>query len=443
MRINTHNVHKLLTTTHRPVTGNLLPIVNAMHMKRTAILALAKKHPTPFYLIDTEALQQSITEFHDAFIKKIPNMHAFYAVKSNYHPYILKHVVRARFGLDVSSGRELALALPHKPSRILFSGPGKTTTELALALKHHESVTVHIDSFGELHRLGALAKKHEKVIRAGIRIFTPFHGSVKKFGIPIEDLHHFFITAKRYPHIQLEGIQSHLSWSHEPEKYTGVVELIGKEVAKWRPSLRASLRFIDLGGGFYPNCTEGYYPGRGHYPWMVSKENLVCMADTVYGTTTKFPHKYYMTAMPSLSFYAQTIASAIQQHITPLLPDCEYFFEPGRIICSSAMHIVLRIIDIKKFRQAITDGGMNMMGWEFGQHFYSPLVNCTHPARKEIPYTIHGSLCTPRDVWGQYMYATRVAEGDVIVVPHQGAYRYALRQEFIKPIPPVYLLKAR
>ncbi|MBI4281530.1 alanine racemase [Candidatus Uhrbacteria bacterium] len=442
MRTNTDNVHKLLVATHRPITGNLLPIVEAMHAKRTAILALAQQHRTPFYVIDTEALKQSIADFHTAFAKSIPNMQTFYAVKSNHHPYLLQHVVRAGFGLDVSSGRELALALPHKPSRILFSGPGKTTAELALALAHHTRVTVHMDSFGELRRLGALAKKHKKIIRAGIRIFTHFHDPVKKFGIPIEDLHRFFITAKRYPSIQLEGIQSHLSWSHAPEKYAGVVALIRKEIGTWKPALRSSIQVIDLGGGFYPNRTEGYYPGRGHYPWMMSKENLIWMADVAYGTATRFPHKYYLTAMPSLASYAKTIAHALKKNIAPLLPDCAYFFEPGRIICSSAMHIVLRIVDVKKFRQAITDGGINMTGWEFGQHFYTPLVNCTHPARKEIPYTIHGSLCTPRDVWGRYVYATRLAEGDVIVAPHQGAYRYALQQEFIKPIPPVYLLKA-
>jgi len=89
--------------------GNLANVVQATLPKRSAILALAKKYPTPFYAFDTKATNQGIREFKKVFTQAIPNLEIFYAVKSNPHAYLLEAVVQNGLGLDVSSGRELKL----------------------------------------------------------------------------------------------------------------------------------------------------------------------------------------------------------------------------------------------------------------------------------------------------------------------------------------------
>ena len=68
---------------------------------------------------------------------------------------------------------------------------------------------------------------------------------------------------------------------------------------------------------------------------------------------------------------------------------------------------------------------------------YSPVFNLTRPSLKEKPCHILGSLCTPHDVWGFSYFGEDIQPGDILMIPTQGAYTYSLRQNFIKPVPPV------
>ena len=418
----------------------LVPLVDKALKKKQAILKLTRKYKTPFYLFDEEALDESIDEFMSGFSKHL-NGRPYYAVKSNYHPLILKRVVQKGMGLDVSSGRELRLAIKAKAKYIVFSGPGKTDEELKLALKYRKKVIIHVDNFNELKRLGAITNKLHKKITIGVRFFTPYHLG-NKFGIPIEDVHIFWKEAKKYPFIKLRGLQSHFSWSKDSEKYGKMLSLLADHLkTHFKPKERDEINFIDLGGGYYPKEIDGVYPWTGRYPATMHAGTLAKFANSEFGIKTEFSEPYYIVDSKTPEEYAKLIQSSIKKHLS-FLKNCIYYAEPGRMICYSAMHIVVRIVDIKKFNVAITDGGLNAMGWEFGEYFYLPMINLTHPARKELPFTLYGSLCTPRDVWGYYCFASQMKSGDVILIPNQGAYRYTLAQEFIKEIPPVYKLRA-
>jgi diaminopimelate decarboxylase len=100
----------------------------------------------------------------------------------------------------------------------------------------------------------------------------------------------------------------------------------------------------------------------------------------------------------------------------------------------------MKIADVKD-NIIITDGGINAAGWEFGQHFYFPIINLTHPNLKEKNFRIYGSLCTPRDFWGYYIFAKKNEVSDIIAIPNYGAYKFTLAQEFIRPIPGTYTLR--
>ena len=104
------------------------------------------------------------------------------------------------------------------------------------------------------------------------------------------------------------------------------------------------------------------------------------------------------------------------------------------------MHLVLKVVDVKSPDLVITDGGTNAVGWERFEHDYFPVINLTQPGLTEHPCLVLGSLCTPHDVWGFSYHGYGIAEGDVLLVPDQGAYTYSLRQEFIKPLPGTAIL---
>ncbi len=436
---STANVLKVMQREPEGIKMTLTSVYEEAVRKKERILTLLKSKKTPFYLLDEDALDKSINAFLHGFSKNITGR-PYYAVKSNYHPLILKRVVEKDMGLDVSSGRELKLAIKAKAKYIVFSGPGKTDDELKLALKYRTKVIVHVDNFNELRRLAALCKKAKKKMTIGVRFFTEYHLG-NKFGIPLDDLREFWNEAKKHPYIELRGLQSHFSWSKDSEKYGKMIKLLSDELKKnFTQKELDEIHFIDLGGGYYPKQVDGVYPWTSRYPSHLNAATFSKAANTEFGIKSEFSDKYYIVDSKTPEEYAHLIGTAVKEHLG-FLKNCVYYAEPGRIICYSSMHFVMSIVDIKKFSVGITDGGINAMGWEFGEHFYMPMVNLSHPAKSEITFTLYGSLCTPRDIWGYYCFAEKMESGDVILIPNQGAYRYSLAQEFIKEIPPVYVLK--
>lgn len=428
---------KIVETPTSDVSGNFLHVVDAMHKKSRAFQEIVKKHGAPCYVIDNEELLTSITNFKKEFLAHIPRAEFFYALKTNPHPYILKRVIEAGYGLDVASSRELDLGLAVQSRKFVFSGPGKTADQLRSALKTSASIAINIDSFGELERLGMLASRLKKHVYAGVRIHTSTHGDWQKFGIDLIDLKKFWNKAKQYSYITLAGIHSHTSLNEDATTYVDTIRALAKYLADnfTKKEIR-DIAFVDLGGGFYPSKTDGYYP------WVTPAGEIAQIAHAQTSESPPFIHPYYRIDAIPIKSYARNIGKAVKKYLAPML-DCTYYFEPGRIISSTAMHILLSVVDVKSPRCAILDGGNNMIGWERLSYDYFPVINLTHPSKKEHACELFGSLCMSGkyDTWGHYYYGSRLAEGDVLVVPYQGHLTYALAQNFIHPIPPVYIMK--
>ena len=427
-------IARLLDEEHVYPTGRLDHVAEQILEKRSAILDVAATRPTPFYLFDEQGFAQALDGFAGAFGEHIAGHRPFYAVKSNHHPLVVEAAVRRGFGLDVSSGRELAQALAGEPCPILFSGPAKSVADLELSLVHADRTTINLDSFRELERLGELTARQGRSIRAGVRVSTDHHGAWSKFGIPLADLPRFWRAARAYPGVSLEGIQFHLSWNRDAQPYEAILADLGAALARdLTAEERAGIAFIDIGGGYRPHRLEGYFPG--DHPLGA----LIQAADAHYGEESAFVDPYYIKPSIPVPDYARAIGAAIDRHLRPQL-SCAYYSEPGRVVSTFAMHIVLRVVDKKSDELVIVDGGINMVGWEKYLATYCPVVNLTRPARSEIRVRLGGSLCDCEDVWGFHLYGEGVEEGDVLVVPFQGAYGFSTAQEFIRPVPAVYPL---
>lgn len=416
-----------------PETGGLTHVRDLALDRRDALLALAERHPTPFYAFDRAGLRASLQHFSRAFAK-LPRHQPFYAVKSNPHPLVLEEAVRQGYGLDVSSARELTAALAHPACPIVFSGPAKTAADLDLALRHADRVTVQLDSFRELERLGAAAARAGREVRAGVRVSTDPRSDWSKFGVPLDELPAFFHAAARVPLVKLCGLQSHLSWNRDPSPYRRAIEAIG---ACLRDGLtaqeRAGLEFLDLGGGYKPHRTEGYFPS--DHPLGA----VVRTANDEAGVATRFAAPWFLKASVPLEAYADAIAESVALHVTPLV-DCAIYTEPGRVVSTPSMHLVMRVVDRKSDELVIVDGGIHMVGWERFLAIYLPVVNLTRPAATELEVRLGGSLCDCEDVLGDRCYAAAMQEDDVIVIPLQGAYGFTSAQNFIRDVPAVHEL---
>ena len=397
--------------------GNeLYHVVSSVLKNKRGILNLASKHKTPFYVFDQKALNNSINLFLNSFKKELPSFRAYYAMKINHHPFIIKYAVEKGLGLDVGSPREIDMAIEAGCKDILYFSPGKTEDDLKHAIKYSSVITINMDSFSELDKLGRLTNHLKTKIKAGIRVHTNLSGDWKKYGIHITDLKKFWEKAEKYPFIDLSGIHFHMSRNKDAYFYENTIKELGTYLKnKIKTDDLRKIKYIDFGGGFEVYESEG----------IIQK--------------TKQGHDYLVRDAIKIEAYAKKISTAIRTHLSPIL-DITYYSEPGRIICNDSMFVVLSVVDKKDDNNVVLDGGVNMVGWQRFEYEYFPLVNISNSSKKEIECNMWGNLCTTWDIWGYRCYSKKIREGDFIVVPNQGALTYSLAQNFIQPIPLVYEL---
>lgn len=94
-----------------------------------------------------------------------------YAVKANPNLALLNLFYKLGAGFDVVSGGEIArcLAAGVDPSKIIFSGCGKTVEELTVAVKA-DVQCINVESWEELDRIEAVASRHNKMQNISIRV---------------------------------------------------------------------------------------------------------------------------------------------------------------------------------------------------------------------------------------------------------------------------------
>jgi len=396
--------------------------------QKETYLALAQKYGSPLWILDASVLREKAKKFSQAFNPYFDQTSYYYAIKSNNHPEVAATLLESGFGLDVSSGIELKAAFNLNADDIIFSGPGKTDEELNLVIQHRDRVTLLLDSFGELDRLSALlsGSNLSSSVRVGIRLTTNPNGLWRKFGIVPEMLPEFWKKVKALPYINFLGLQFHSSWNLTPDRQVEFINLLGQTLSQMPQDFNSSIKFIDIGGGYWPEEGE----------WLHSQDT---MGEPSAEGVTKSEnhchcHSHYRIPGTPIEVFAKTLFDAINTHLFPFV-NCRICFEPGRWICHSSMHLLLSVIDKKGHDLVITDAGTNVIGWERFETDYFPVLNLSRSELSEKPCHILGSLCTPHDVFGYAYFGEDIKVGDCLMIPCQGAYTYSLGQNFIKGFP--------
>ena len=125
------------------------------------ISSLGRKYRTPVYCYSFKKIKDNVLSFKNHF--KNINPLICYAVKANANLNILKEIKNLNLGADVVSMGELIKALKSgiNPKKIVFSGVGKTPTEIRYAINKN-ILLINTESKSEILEIEKIAKAKKK-----------------------------------------------------------------------------------------------------------------------------------------------------------------------------------------------------------------------------------------------------------------------------------------
>jgi diaminopimelate decarboxylase len=365
-----------------------------LHAEAVNLVEVAAAVGTPFYCYSTATL----TRHYEVFAGAFADVDALvcYAMKANSNQAVVKTLAALGAGADVVSGGELARARRAgiAPDKIMFSGIGKTASELALAVDEG-ILCVNVESEAELDLLSAIAAGKGRTARISVRVNPDVDAkthakiatgkSENKFGIPISRAREVYARAAKLPGLEVTGVDMHIgSQITELAPFDDAFALLSDFVRVLRADGHA-IRHIDLGGGL------------------------------------GIPYREDNEPPPHPEAYAGLVKRATRDL------GCTLIFEPGRLIVGNAGILVTRVIYLKRGEAktfVIVDAGMNdlIRPTLYEAHHDIRPVREPRPRAERIVADLVGPVCESGDFLaiGRDMPAPQ--SGDLIAVMTAGAY---------------------
>jgi diaminopimelate decarboxylase len=365
-----------------------------LHAEAVSLIDLARTVGTPFYCYSTATLERHYRVFSEAVAGE--KVLVCYAMKANSNQAVLRTLAKLGAGADVVSGGELkrALAAGIPPGKILFSGVGKTETELRAALAAN-ILCINVESEPELELLSRLAAETGRTARISVRVNPDVDAgthhkistgrSENKFGIPLSRAREVYAHAARLPGIEVTGTDVHIG-----SQITDLsrMETAFRILSEFVQALRAdghTISHVDLGGGL-------------GIPYYLDRE-----------------------APPAPDAYAEMV-----KRVTHNL-GCTLIFEPGRMIVGNAGILVTRVIYVKHGEAknfVIIDAAMNDLirpTLYEAHHDIVPLVQATRDARTIVADVV-GPVCESGDYLALDRTMPEPKAGDLLAIMTAGAY---------------------
>ncbi len=368
---------------------------------------IEKKFGTPFYSYSYSKLKENINNFKKSFRSFSPLI--CFAVKSNTNVNIIREIRKFGLGADVVSIGELMMALKAgvNPNKIVFSGVGKTYSEISYAIGK-KILLINAESLSEIKVINKIAKLKNKKINVGVRLNPNTDAKTlsqistgkkeNKFGVNKNTFYEIVDYCKNSKHINLKCLSVHIGsqiLDHKP--YEKMLKIVSNILNK----IDHKFEFIDLGGG---------------------------MGITYSDKNKKLNYKKYNSA----------ILRFLRKHKVKII------FEPGRSIIGNTGTLVAKVIYIKdsgskKF--IILDAAMNdlMRPALYGaSHRTLPVIKSYKKSKK--PYEFVGPICESTDKFITLKGFQKLNEKDLIAICDVGAYGMSLSSNYNLRPKPVELL---
>lgn len=386
-----------------------------LHMDAVALSDVAAKFGTPLYCYSASRIEENFNAYKKALSGVTKNFTICYACKANSNQAVLRLLQKQGAGADIVSGGELHRALSAKidPSKIVYSGVGKSEEELVVAIKRG-IFQINVESAPELELISKIAKRLKKTVNVSIRVNPDVdaktHAKIttgkkeNKFGIDIADAPALYARAKKLPGINACGVAVHIgsqltSLGPFRAAYQRVAELI-KLLRKQGHNITRA----DLGGGL--------------------------------GIT------YKNEVPPDLKKYAQIIGEII----VPL--KVHVVLEPGRYIVGDAGVLLSRVVSVKhghKKKFLILDAAMNdLIRPALYDAYHAVLPLKKDASRKPVSYDVVGPVCETGDTFHTNEMLPELQPGDYVAIMTSGAYGAVMSSNYnTRPLAAEAVVKGR
>ena len=381
---------------------------NNYFIENISLDKLAIKYSTPLYCYSYNKLKSNIINFFTYFKKFSPLV--CFAIKSNTNLNLIKEIKNFGLGADVVSKGELMLALKAgiNKKKIVFSGVGKTESELKFAIEK-KILLINSESESEIKIIEKIAKKKNVVVNIGIRLNPNTDANTlkqistgkkeNKFGVDEKTFLKLVSVLRTSKNIKLKCLSVHIGsqiTDHKP--YEKMLKAVDKIINK----AKFNFEYIDLGGG---------------------------MGISYEKNQKKLDYKKYKSA----------IEKFLRKNNSKLI------FEPGRSIIGNTAILISRVIYLKETSKkifVILDAGMNDMmrpALYGAKHQILPAFKNKKKSKKS--YEFVGPICETTDKFLSVSNFNKLKERDLIFISDVGAYGSSLSSNYnIRPKPSEILI---
>jgi diaminopimelate decarboxylase len=358
---------------------------------------LAAAQGTPSYVYSRATLERHWLAFDQA-LDDHPHL-VCYAVKANSNLAVLSLLARLGSGFDIVSGGELARVrrAGGDPGRIVFSGVGKTSSEMEQALEAGIRC-FNVESSAELARLDQVAAAHGVRAPVSVRVNPDVDARThpyistglkeNKFGISVDTALSVYRQAAESVNLRIEGIDCHIG--SQLTEITPFVDALDRvlQLVDHLESAGIVLQHIDLGGGLGV-CYQDEHP-------------------------------------PSPQQYVQPLLARLANSGKEIL------IEPGRAIAANAGILLTEVQYLKHNEQknfAIVDAAMNDL---LRPSLYGAWQEIIPVMQRDLPtneYDVVGPVCETGDFLGKQRQLA-IQPGDLLAVRSCGAYGFSMSSNY-------------
>lgn len=351
---------------------------------------IAREHGTPVVVIDHDIIRRNYSKYK----RHLPKVQAYYAVKANPAPEIIRTLYREGASFDVASLQEFMLVyenikdMPAKQQqdfiwdKIIFANPTKPKETLQALDRYKPLVTY--DNVNELRKI----KQHAPHAGVVLRLRVPNTGSMvelsSKFGCDPGEAVDLVLEAFRIG-LEVEGLSFHVG--SQCTNFENFVQALNMAAAVMKEAKTRGheIKILDIGGGF--------------------------------------PVPYDRHVKPF-----NLLAKKINAEIERLFPeDIQILAEPGRFFVATAATLVARIIG-----KAVRDGKTSYFIDDSVYHTFSGIIfdHCQYhimafkKGKTEI-CAVFGQTCDGLDTISQSEELPDLEIDDLVCSEYIGAYSNA------------------